>query len=294
MSESIPALRSARHFPFLSGARLSALGGSISQRRGFADGAAPAWLPPAWATWQLLLPLLAFVAANIVLLGLDGDRWIADWIFGLEGHRWALQHIVLTTEIIHVGGKRLSALAWLVVVALAIAAWRKDDWAHLRRPLVCLALSVVVSTLLVSYLKHVTHMDCPWDLTAYGGGRPYFGLFDARPASLRSSGCFPAGHASAGYAWVALYFFFLSTRPAWRWFGLGVGLAAGLVFGISQQLRGAHFLSHDVWSLMLCWLTALLLHRATVRWSLARAALAARRNASAAITRSEPAQEASR
>jgi membrane-associated PAP2 superfamily phosphatase len=293
VSESIPALRSARHLPFLSGARLSALGGSISQRRGFADGAAPAWLPPAWATRQLLLPLLAFVAANFVLLGLDGDRRIADWIFALEGHRWALQDIVFTTEIIHVGGKRLSALAWLVVVAFAIAAWRRDDWAHLRRPLVCLALSVAVSTLLVSYLKHATHMDCPWDLSAYGGSRPYFGLFDARPASLHSSGCFPAGHASAGYAWAALYFFFLSTRREWRWFGLGVGLAAGLVFGISQQLRGAHFLSHDVWSLMLCWLTALLLHRATVRWSLARAALAARRNASTAIARSEHVQGAS-
>ena len=133
MSESIPALRSARPFPFLSGARLSALGGSISQRRGFADGVAPVWLPPAWVTWQLLLPLLAFVTVNFVLLGLGGDRWLADRIFALEGHRWALQHIVLTTDIIHVGGKRLSTLAWLAVAAFAIVAWRRDDRAHLRR-----------------------------------------------------------------------------------------------------------------------------------------------------------------
>lgn len=44
---------------------------------------------------------------------------------------------------------------------------------------------------------------------------------------------------------------------AWRWLGLMIGLVAGLIFGISQQLRGAHFLSHDLWSLTICWLVAL-------------------------------------
>jgi membrane-associated PAP2 superfamily phosphatase len=30
-------------------------------------------------------------------------------------------------------------------------------------------------------------------------------------------------------------------------------------------MRGAHFLSHDLWSLMLCWLTALGLYAAMLR-----------------------------
>src|SRR3546814_753944 len=58
-----------------------------------------------------------------------------------------------------------------------------------------------------------------------------------------------------------LFFFFGRTRPQWRWKGLAAGLCAGLVFGVSQQLRGAHFASHDAWTLMVCWLVALLLHR---------------------------------
>ena len=79
-------------------------------------------------------------------------------------------------------------------------------------------------------------------------------------AWMPAASCFPAGHASAGYAWVALYFFFLARRPAWRWRGLAIGLIAGAVFGIAQQLRGAHFFSHDLWTLMICWSTALLLY----------------------------------
>ena len=34
---------------------------------------------------------------------------------------------------------------------------------------------------------------------------------------------------------------------------LAIGLLAGMVFGLAQQLRGAHFLSHDVASLAVCW-----------------------------------------
>jgi membrane-associated PAP2 superfamily phosphatase len=234
--------------------------------------------PPGGALRRIAVPLALFALANVWLLGFGGDRWLASHVYAWEGGRWALRDVYMTTSVIHVFGKHLSTAAWLLVVALAIVAWRRPVWASLRRPAVCLALSVLLSTTIVAWLKHTTHMDCPWDAALYGGSHPYFGLFDARPAHLRTSGCFPGGHASAGYAWVALYFFFLSVRREWRWAGLGIGLAAGLIFGVSQQLRGAHFMSHDVWTLMICWTVAVTLHALTVRWSLARAALAAARH----------------
>jgi len=53
-----------------------------------------------------------------------------------------------------------------------------------------------------------------------------------------------------------LYFFFLNAGPHLRWRGLAIGIAAGVVFGIAQQLRGAHFLSHDLWTAAICWTTA--------------------------------------
>ncbi|MGL4693355.1 MAG: phosphatase PAP2 family protein, partial [Stenotrophomonas maltophilia] len=78
-----------------------------------------------------------------------------------------------------------------------------------------------------------------------------------RPAGMPRGVCFPGGHSSAGFAWVSLYFVALMMRPAWRWRGLAVGLLAGGLFGVSQQLRGAHFLSHDLWTLATCWAVSL-------------------------------------
>ena len=216
---------------------------------------------PAWFAWQLLLPLSLFVAANFVLLQLGGDRWIAAHLYLWEGGRWALQDGFITSTLIHEGGKRLSVLAWLGVVACATVAWSKPAWQSWRRPLPYLALAVLLSTSVVAGMKAWTHVDCPWDLVGFGGTRSYHDLLAALPAHAPRGHCFPAGHASAGYAWVSLFFFFGSARPRWRWGGLAAGLCAGLVFGVSQQLRGAHFASHDAWALMVCWLVALLLHR---------------------------------
>lgn len=206
---------------------------------------------------HLGVPLAVFVLAVCWLVPLRGDLWIADHLYAWEGHAWALRHGFFTESLAHVLGKRLSTLAWLGVAVAYAATWRVPRWRAWREPLLYLLAAVALSTGLVSALKHVTDMDCPWDIDRYGGLNPYVSLFAARAHDLARGQCFPAGHASAGYAWVALYFFFMAVRPAWRWLGLAIGLAAGAAFGFSQQLRGAHFLSHDVFTLAICWGVAL-------------------------------------
>lgn len=211
--------------------------------------------------WHLWAPLGAFVVASLVLMGFHADQWLADGLYAMEGHKWALQYAYVTQDLLHAAGRQASKNAWfalVLVLAISLFVPRMREW---RRPLVYLLLASLLSTAVVGLLKRWTDMDCPWDLLRYGGDKVYYGLFAQRPPGMGHGVCFPAGHASAGYGWIALYFFFLAVRPALRWWGLGFALCVGLVFGIAQQLRGAHFLSHDVWSLMICWLTALLLYR---------------------------------
>lgn len=208
-----------------------------------------------WFAWtHLWLPLLAWCLTVSTLAALGVDWHLSRALFAWEGYRWLLREAMLTEAVIHRGGHALSIAAWLA----ALAAWlfARLRASALQRPLAHLLLSVLVSTLLVSWLKSWSNMDCPWDIDGLGGTRPYLDLLDLRPQYLPQGRCFPAGHASGGYAWVALYFFFLSVRPAWRWRGLAIGLGVGALFGLAQQLRGAHFLSHDLWTLAICWCVA--------------------------------------
>jgi membrane-associated PAP2 superfamily phosphatase len=45
-----------------------------------------------------------------------------------------------------------------------------------------------------------------------------------------------------------------SLRSARTW--LAAGAASGLLLGLAQQWRGAHFMSHTWWSAMVCWCVA--------------------------------------
>jgi membrane-associated PAP2 superfamily phosphatase len=214
------------------------------------------------ASWRLLLPALFLIVLAVAAVVLKLDLRFADLLYAAEGGQWVLKKTFVTEQLLHVVGRNAVAGAWLLVLLVWAATWWKPQWRSWRQPLAALALSVLLSTVLVASLKKFSSIDCPWDLVRYGGEHPYVDVFSALLAGAPHRGCFPAGHASAGYAWLALYFFFQSVRPAWRWRGLAVGIVIGMVFGLSQQLRGAHFLSHDLWTAALCWLVAVAVHAA--------------------------------
>lgn len=213
------------------------------------------------AMWCLFLVLIAFIYHY------DIDFLFADQLFFLEGQHWALKHDVFTETVLHDGGRLLSETLGVIAISGFILCLLHPRLRRWRCATGYLVLSVLLSTVSVSVIKHSISMDCPWDLARYGGDLPFIGLFAARPAGLPDTACFPAGHASAGYAWLALYFFFQATWPRGRWPGLATGLLMGLIFGFAQQLRGAHFLSHDLWTLMICWTTSLLLAHVLLRHS---------------------------
>ena len=104
----------------------------------------------------------------------------------------------------------------------------------------------------MSLLKGISVTSCPWDLQAFGGVARYVSHW-----SLLGDGgaghCFPAGHAASGFAFVSGYFAFRKHDQvlARRW--LTAALAAGFALGIAQQLRGAHFMSHTLWTAWICW-----------------------------------------
>lgn len=197
------------------------------------------------ALWFVLVAVLAYWPA---------DRLIADALFAWEGGTWRWRDAWFTATVIHDGGRTLVgwAAALLLVASLAVhlhplgRPWRSEV-----RYLLCASIGAGV---LINVLKQVTQVDCPWDLQDYGGIKPDVGLLGRRDPAFEPGACFPAGHASAGYAWFPLYFVSHRQDIPWRGWVLAGVMGVGLVFGIGQQLRGAHFLSHDIWTAGLCWL----------------------------------------
>lgn len=122
-----------------------------------------------------------------------------------------------------------------------------------KRKIIVLSLILIPAT--VSGLKHVTNTYCPYHLKIYNGDKPYVKLFQKYPEHFQTNDkgrCFPAGHASGGFALMCLYFVMKRRR-----LGLLIGLGLGWMMGLYQMFRGAHFLSHTLVTMFLSWLMIL-------------------------------------
>ncbi len=208
---------------------------------------------------HFIVPFLLFVLIFSVLEVTNLDIWIEQHFYDPNNKKWPLRHHWLTQIVLHDWGQKLSIGMGVLVFFAFLFSWLRKSLHPFSRHLGFLFIASISGPTIIAIVKHNSHIHCPWDLLMFGGNKPYIRLLDSPPYPLEGGHCFPAGHAGGGYAFISLYFFLLLIKPEYRYFGLVFGLAIGLVFGITQQMRGAHFLSHDIFSLATCWFSSLLL-----------------------------------
>jgi len=205
---------------------------------------------------------LAMAAAAIVLLGAvtDIDLRLADAFYDAHAHAFPWRHAWLTERFGHGIVKMvLTALAVCLVAVSAAdgavraynrrrsgAGWLPSWW---RTRLAVLAASSVLVPLATSLLKRASHSHCPWDLARYGGSHAYYRLLDSMPDWVAAGHCLPGGHASTALWLVALAVFWLPHQPRTAASIAALMLGAGGALGWLQQMRGAHFLTHTLWSM---------------------------------------------
>lgn len=206
----------------------------------------------------LVFPALAFLVAIVALELTGADLQIADWLYRLQGGSWQLQDAWITNNLIHDQGRNLVGIALLAILLAIALSFVTTSLRAYRGDLIYVLVTALIAVAIVNILKETTHVDCPWDLTRYGGDKLYASLLESVPTNQEPGRCFPAGHASGAYCWLGLFFFARRRFPARQWQVLTVVMATGLVFGVAQQLRGAHFVSHDVWTIFICWMIAAL------------------------------------
>jgi membrane-associated PAP2 superfamily phosphatase len=212
------------------------------------------WAHTRWALFCFILLATALDQAH-------WDQLIAHRLFfDAATPHWRGTDSFWINSVIHSGGRWAIRALVFALLATWIATARMPRLAQWRRPTAYACIAMTLSIALIGLLKQLTNIDCPWDLSEFGGHAPYVALFAARAASLAHAHCFPAAHASSGYALFAFYFALRERHAQLARWSIGAALLTGLCFGIAQQARGAHFLSHDVWSAFLTWMTALALY----------------------------------
>ena len=197
----------------------------------------------------LVLTLIGFVL--VALWDTAGlDVAMAGWWGTAQGFPLRSSHFLVTY--MH---EAMRMLGWVLVVALSLGVWFPQGFLR-RLPMahrVQLVASILVSLAVVAIIKHSSTTSCPWDLQLFGGVADYVSHWRWGVHDGGSGRCFPAGHAAAGFSFVGGYFaLYRHTPRAARWW-LACAVLVGVALGIGQQMRGAHYMSHTLWTAWLCW-----------------------------------------
>jgi membrane-associated PAP2 superfamily phosphatase len=180
------------------------------------------------------------------------DMRLAESMYDTRTGSFPWRHAWLTEHFGHVIAKQiLIALALIpVVLCLSDSLLRPQvlpAWWRLRIRIV--AACAVAIPGLTALLKKASSSHCPWDLQGFGGNEPYYRLLDHVPAWVEAGKCLPGGHASSALWLIGLAVFWLPHRPRVALMMAGLLALPGLALGWMQQMRGAHFLTHNLWSL---------------------------------------------
>jgi membrane-associated PAP2 superfamily phosphatase len=208
------------------------------------------------------------LAVLAICLGWDSTGWdlrLAEQFGGPAG--FPLRDNWWLSEVLHAGMRNV---AWAITCVLCVlVVWPVGPFRRLpfhRR--FQLALGGLIASATVALIKSGSHTSCPYDLSAFGGLAQYRSHWNGWTSSDGGGGhCFPAGHASVGFAFVTGWFALRRDLPALARAWLALALVTGFGLGFVQQVRGAHFMSHTLWTGWICWAVGWLLDLAIDRKS---------------------------
>ncbi len=189
----------------------------------------------------VLLILVLFVALTTSI-----DQQISDRFFDWQSGGWRVDHESSRLRLwFYDGPKALVILFGIGLIGIALRpSLARSGWITRREAIFVLVCLAAVPAM-IGVIRNNSNVRCPIALQRYGGTQcndsghlSLSGFFDPP----RTRGCWPSGHASAGFALLSLAW--LKRRRRSQSGFVLLGTTAGLAMGTYQVAHGAHFASH--------------------------------------------------
>lgn len=187
------------------------------------------------------------------------DLRVQDYFYNYATHSWLVDaHAPIPRWVFYTGPKALIWVIALAILTVAIFYKKFPPMKIPRRDLIIAVLTIATAPALVALGKATTDTFTPAQIRRYGGEVPYVKVIEHYPVSDRPAKrgrAFPAGHASGGFALLSLAGLAATRRG--RTIGISIGLTFGTAMGVYQMLKGAHYLSHTLFTAIFCWIVFL-------------------------------------
>ncbi|WP_456389950.1 phosphatase PAP2 family protein [Profundibacter sp.] len=206
---------------------------------------------------HLFVSILLLVIMLVIQEYSGLDMRVQQWFYGTDG--WVLDYSdPVPRFVIYQLPRMLLIIYAAMVLLLLVLSIRLKRLVRFRtRSNVFIVLCLVLVPALISAGKQETHAHCPHQYQEFGGPIPYVTLLETNKTP-HDGRCFPAGHASGGFA-LLLFVMIASTRRR-QMVALGGAMTLGWAMGGYQMLNGRHFLSHTLATILIAWIIILIVH----------------------------------
>ena len=209
---------------------------------------------------QILLTTIVLIATVIFFGVSEVDIYIQNLFYNFKSHHWVLDKNLQPYKFIFYDGAK-KFLIFIGILFLISLFFRKSKIVkNYTKGILIVVLSAIVVPLTVGALKKSTNMPCPKDEVFYGGKMPRTAVWQQyKPPynKMPKIACWPAGHASGGFALMSLFFLFKKRRN--KILALLLGVTVGWILGIYKMAIGDHFFSHTLITMEIAWLLILII-----------------------------------
>lgn len=146
--------------------------------------------------------------------------------------------------------------------ALFCGSYLIEKWIPWRKASLYVFLVSLVGIVFIVHFAFKDHWGRPRprQTIEFGGKQPFREFYNPYFGNPIKSKSFPCGHCSGGFYFFALIFVGRRFNIRWLYYsGIFLTLILGFSLSLSRIAQGGHFLSDDIASALIMWLTALFL-----------------------------------
>lgn len=210
---------------------------------------------------QILLTTILLIVVICLFQFTNLDIFIQSFFYDFESKNWLIDKNEPILKLFLYDGLKKAIIIFNVLILIALIFFRKKQIIQeYKKGLLIVLLSAIFIPSIIGTLKAITNTPCPCNIINFGGTYPDIKVFDKYPEDFiqkSKAKCWPAGHASGGFALMSLFFLF--KKPRNQKIALISVLILAWSMGNYKMLLGDHFLSHTIITMLLAWLIILII-----------------------------------
>lgn len=212
-------------------------------------------------SFQIIITAVLLIAVIILFEKTDLDITIQNFFYNFSTQQWILDREEPILKLLLYDGLKKVLIVFAVLILLSLVFFRKKELIQsYKKGLLIVLLSSIIVPITVGSLKAVSNTPCPKNIEIFGGSYPPIKVFDSYPKDFvqeKKIKCWPAGHASGGFALLSLFFLFKRKRNKILAFSFAFTLAWSM--GLYKMFIGDHFLSHTIITMLIAWCEILII-----------------------------------